>query len=540
MDFKTVETWIPSTNGSTNLYTLVCIPAGPIRAIVQVVHGMCEYIGRYRPFFEFLASRGFLVVGHDHLGHGRTCTSPALKGYFGPEKGWKALVEDVRRVNATIKDQFPGLPCFLFGHSMGSLVSRLYLIRYPETLDGCILCGTAGPHPASGAGLALLKTILTTKGPLSRPRTVDKLIFGSYNRRIKPQRTPKDWLSRNEESVDRYLADPDCMFLFTAAGYRDLLTLQREANSSFWFQSLCITLPVLLLAGEEQHRQGDAEALEPEGGVCLPLEGQQVAVAGGGKEEHAVGVRQVAVHRFLVAGQPVLGGALGLDAAVVAAEDQLIHRAGAGKGPLGGKDGLEQGQARAGSRVGACGAAEDAAVQRFGVADQVKAGHQRTHAVPEEEAGQAGELVLDGGVDPADVLHQGFPALFWAEVPLEGRGGAGAAVAQVVMAHHQKAPAGQELKEGAVAADIFAHTVDHLHDGPDGAGGDADQRIKVGAAVGAGDPGFNRFKIHRRDSPFAAGPAKAGRKVSGQPGREPGHGKRCGRRLRPGCRRHPR
>lgn len=251
MDFKTVETWIPSTNGSTNLYTLVCIPAGPIRAIVQVVHGMCEYIGRYRPFFEFLASRGFLVVGHDHLGHGRTCTSPALKGYFGPEKGWKALVEDVRRVNATIKDQFPGLPCFLFGHSMGSLVSRLYLIRYPETLDGCILCGTAGPHPASGAGLALLKTILTTKGPLSRPRTVDKLIFGSYNRRIKPQRTPKDWLSRNEESVDRYLADPDCMFLFTAAGYRDLLTLQREANSSFWFHSLCITLPVLLLAGEE-------------------------------------------------------------------------------------------------------------------------------------------------------------------------------------------------------------------------------------------------------------------------------------------------
>lgn len=254
--YQTTQTRVGSSDGVTSLYCTVAIPQGPIRGVVQVCHGMQEHIGRYRRFFGFLAEQGFVVCGHDHIGHGRSCPDPELFGFFGESEGYRHLVEDVFRVNQMIREQFPqghnGQPlrCFLFGHSMGSLIARLFLSKHSDAIDGAILCGTAGPNPASKAGLTACDLAISSRGARFRPSFLEKLIFGQYNARYPKPKTDKDWLSRDELVVEAFLQDPLCRFRFTAAGYRDLLCLQYYSNTRAWYRTLDTSLPVLLIAGE--------------------------------------------------------------------------------------------------------------------------------------------------------------------------------------------------------------------------------------------------------------------------------------------------
>lgn len=242
-----------SLSASDTINTLVChfaCPEGKPRGIVQISHGMCEHMGRYRRFMEFLAEEGFLVCGQDHIGHGKTCPRDEMLGYFGEEGGFRYLVQDLRRVNEFLHEEYPGVPLFLFGHSMGSMIVRLYLSKFPDSLTGVILSGTAGPNPASKAGLALCNAVIASKGSLYRPKAVDRMVFGAYNKRYEKPRTEKDWLTREPAVIDAFLSDPRCNFLFTAAGYRDLLSLQYYCNTRTWYQTLSSALPCLILSGE--------------------------------------------------------------------------------------------------------------------------------------------------------------------------------------------------------------------------------------------------------------------------------------------------
>ena len=238
-----------SVNQVNTINGVIYVPDSKPKGIVQISHGMCEYIGRYDRFMGFLADRGYIVAGHDHLGHGNSSDASEY-GYFGAKDGYKNLVEDLHHMTLLVKAKYGDLPYVLLGHSMGSFVARLYLSDYGDEVDGAIICGTGGPVPMSSMGVKLANCLCKKRGGFYRSQKLDKMLFGSFNDRIKPRRTEKDWLTRDDSVVDKYLQDPRCMFTFTAAGFRDLMTLSVQANADRWYESLRKDLPVLLIAGD--------------------------------------------------------------------------------------------------------------------------------------------------------------------------------------------------------------------------------------------------------------------------------------------------
>lgn len=221
-NFRTVS--FPSSDGVHTVHAVEWTPAGPPRAVVQLVHGISEHMGRYDHFARYLTGHGFAVCGHDHLGHGHTAAGPEEYGFLGKENGWDHLARDVRALSEAERTRFPEVPWFLMGHSMGSFVARTCLIRWPELADGCILSGTGQERaPLVAFGKAVSSLLCALRGPNTRSSLVTSLSLGAYNRQFRPNRTDNDWISRDEGVVDAYCADPLCQFVPTVGMFRDMM-----------------------------------------------------------------------------------------------------------------------------------------------------------------------------------------------------------------------------------------------------------------------------------------------------------------------------
>lgn len=251
MDFNTETIAYPSSNGTAIVSAKLFFPAeADVKAIVQISHGMCEYIDRYRDFAEFLCAKGFLVCGNDHIGHRHSVADASQLGFFAEQGGDHFLVRDVHELTTQMRERFPDTPCFLLGHSMGSFVARCCLAEFGGEYDGALISGTGGPNPLAGSGQLLAEMLCKTGGAKKRGKLLDNLAFGGYNKRFE-HRTDKDWLTRDKTVVDAYLADPFCSFRFTNAGFRDLFALTALCNAPAWAASLPRDLPVLLFSGED-------------------------------------------------------------------------------------------------------------------------------------------------------------------------------------------------------------------------------------------------------------------------------------------------
>jgi alpha-beta hydrolase superfamily lysophospholipase len=226
-------------------------PAQP-KAVVQLVHGISEYIGRYAPFARFLTENGWAVVGHDHLGHGHTASSPAEYGWFGEHQAWRYVLRDTRALRLLAGKEYPGIPYFLMGHSMGSFVVRGYLMAYPGTVDGAILSGTGQESaPTVAAGRLLSALACKNHGTRSHSKLLDNLSVGRYNHQFAPNRTSADWISRDEAVVDAYLADPLCQFLPTAGMYHDMMCALQYLVQPENLRRLHPDTPIYLFSGDQ-------------------------------------------------------------------------------------------------------------------------------------------------------------------------------------------------------------------------------------------------------------------------------------------------
>ena len=222
------------------------------RAIVQLVHGISEYIGRYDDFARFLAECGSWVVGHDHLGHGRTAADPSEYGWFADRDGWKYVLKDTCTLRRLAGEACPEAPYFIMGHSMGSFVVRGYLSFWPGTVDGAILSGTGQEAPAKvNAGLALSGLLMKTKGPRAHSKLLDNLSVGAYNKQFKPTRTGADWISRDQAVVDAYCADPLCQFLPTVSMFHDMMHGLNLLARKSTLARLDPDTPVYFFAGDQ-------------------------------------------------------------------------------------------------------------------------------------------------------------------------------------------------------------------------------------------------------------------------------------------------
>ncbi|MBR5001772.1 MAG: lysophospholipase [Firmicutes bacterium] len=219
------------------------------RAILQISHGMCEFIERYEGFAKFLAEQGIVVFGNDHLGHGSSVKSPEGFGFFAEENGWKHLVDDLRQMTVIMKQRYPGVPVFLLGHSMGSFLARIYISWYAKEIDGAIIMGTSGSNPALPASFPLVKSMIAFKGKRYRSELVRNIAFGTYNKKFKPQKTKNDWLSSDEGVVETYNKDPRCTFIFTLQGFLDLFSMLKFVTDKQWAQMVPANLPVFLVSG---------------------------------------------------------------------------------------------------------------------------------------------------------------------------------------------------------------------------------------------------------------------------------------------------
>ncbi|SME92426.1 alpha/beta hydrolase [Pseudogulbenkiania subflava] len=196
------------------------LPVTAPRAVVLIVHGMGEHAARYRRFADRLAEAGYAVYAHDQRGHGER---PRRRGWFAAEEGWNKVVDDVDTVRAHAAARHPGVPLLLFGHSMGSFVSRAYLLRHGQGLAGLVLSATGYRQAWLARLMRRVAGLAGRRGGMTTPsRGMSRLVFGSFNLSFLPARTTVDWLTRDPAEVDRYLADPLCGFDFTPALWQDL------------------------------------------------------------------------------------------------------------------------------------------------------------------------------------------------------------------------------------------------------------------------------------------------------------------------------
>lgn len=243
-----------SRDGKSQLHAVRYLPeeTGEIRGVVQIVHGMAEYIERYEELAQFLTGKGFVVTGEDHLGHGRSVGKRGRYGYFCEQDPATVLVRDIHRLKKMTQALYPGIPYVLLGHSMGSFLVRNYMFRYGTGINGAIVLGT-GMQSASFLRLCKIVAYVQEvfQGSTHVSKLIDKLAFKDYNREISNPRTPNDWLTRDEERVERYIADPHCGFVFTVNGFLTMFELLSRLNETENLVRIPKELPVLMLAGSE-------------------------------------------------------------------------------------------------------------------------------------------------------------------------------------------------------------------------------------------------------------------------------------------------
>lgn len=221
------------------------------KAVLQIAHGMAEHSLLYVNFAKHIASQGYAVVMNDHLGHGKSVASGSAYGYFG-DGGCQNLIQDMHKLYKIIRQDYPEIPYFLLGHSMGSFLARSYTAQFGKELNGAIYIGTCGDAGAAvySAEKLLANAIIKKKGPKAHDPLFAKLSTQQYNKSFQPSRTPNDWISRDIAEVDIYTNDPLCGFDLTVSAYRDIVNLQAEVSSGEWFKKVP-DIPLLILSGDQ-------------------------------------------------------------------------------------------------------------------------------------------------------------------------------------------------------------------------------------------------------------------------------------------------
>lgn len=241
-----------SSDGKTVIHGVKWVPETGVRTILQLSHGMIEYIERYRAFAEYLNCFGFLVVGNDHLGHGQSVPGPEEWGYFAEKDGGALLVRDLHRVTERVKAEYPGVPVFLLGHSMGSFMARRYLTRYGAELQGAVIMGTG--HQSDlllSVGRVLCGFLSEVRGSHYRSPLMHRLMFGAYNRRIPSPQSKNDWLTADRSIVEEYDRTPACSFLFTVSGLKQIFDTIAYVKNETHLARIPKNLPILVIAGKE-------------------------------------------------------------------------------------------------------------------------------------------------------------------------------------------------------------------------------------------------------------------------------------------------
>ena len=240
-----------SSTGKNKIHARMCVPDAEPRAIVQIIHGIAEYIDRYDEFMSFLADNGIIAVGTDHLGHGKSIESEEQTGFFAYDNGWAYVVRDEEVLRLAMHENYPELPIIVFGHSMGSFMARTLLIRYPDAFNAAIISGTGNQGAALVNGGLIMGNLVTgLKGAHHYSKFLNNLAFGSYNKIYDNPKTEYDWLSRDEANVQKYIDDPLCGFIPSCSLFRDMMTGVKFITNKKNLTAMNKDMPVYFMSGD--------------------------------------------------------------------------------------------------------------------------------------------------------------------------------------------------------------------------------------------------------------------------------------------------
>ena len=244
-----------SNDGKTAVHAVKWTPDnGEFKAILQITHGMVEFIERYAAFAEFLTENGYMVVGHDHIGHGQSVASKEDWGFFEEENPSDVVVADIHKLRTLVQEENPEVPYFMMGHSMGSFMLRKYLALHNENLRGAIIMGT-GFIPEKMTNLALKLTGFVTKfrGVKYRSKLIQSLAFGAdYKGFDMSGEKPEDsWLTKDVEIVKQYYNEPRCTFMFTVNGYKGLFEAVNYSCNPENAAKIPKKLPLFIVSGAQ-------------------------------------------------------------------------------------------------------------------------------------------------------------------------------------------------------------------------------------------------------------------------------------------------
>lgn len=249
---KTMFTFL-SADKKTQIHCVSWAPETEnYKGILQITHGMVEFIERYEAFAEYMNSQGYLVVGHDHLGHGESVNSPEDWGFFTEQRGSDLLVQDMHTLRTMTQKKYPGLPYFMLGHSMGSFLLRKYLCSYGDKLQGAIIMGTGfQPNGLLKFGKGLCGFLAKFRGWRYRSKFIQKLAFAGNDNKFHGENLKNSWLTRDTAIVKAYSANPKCTFQFTLNGFYNLFDTIWYDNQPEHIEKTPKSLSLFFVSGED-------------------------------------------------------------------------------------------------------------------------------------------------------------------------------------------------------------------------------------------------------------------------------------------------
>ena len=272
-----------SSDEKTYIHAIECLPEDTkFTRVFQIIHGMCEYIDRYMPFIEFLTSKGFIVVGHDHLGHGESINTDDDLGYFGEPDPNDLLIKDIHTLRTQTQEKYPNLPYFILGHSMGSYLLRQYICSYSEGLSGIIISGTGYIGSCKTfMALGLLNVMACFKGMRHRSDFVRKMTLesGQYKQYdLEKKDVNNYWISRDPVIVKKYYSDKKCQFNFTINGYFGLINAVKFSCDASNVANINKDIPILFISGDNDPVGDNGEGVQKSYDIFKSVGSEDVTV----------------------------------------------------------------------------------------------------------------------------------------------------------------------------------------------------------------------------------------------------------------------
>ncbi len=221
------------------------------KGVLQIVHGMLEYIDRYDELARHMASEGYFVIGHDHLGHGDSVSHTSELGCVG-RHGAVLWLRDMEQIRKMAVSYMPKLPYIMLGHSMGSYLVRRYLIYHGKRVDGAVIMGT-GHQPAIliKAGLLITYANMLRKGAKGHSKLLNHLTCSGFAKQYPDNARTGSWMSRDPQVLVSALQDKKMNYDFTLNAFEALFRTIEEVIDPKRASRMPKALPLLILSGDE-------------------------------------------------------------------------------------------------------------------------------------------------------------------------------------------------------------------------------------------------------------------------------------------------